>query len=244
MANELYRKNLIPEIRSAISKALGIKEIDHSALVGTIREILIEKLLEPVLSPDVKFGKGKIIDAYGNLSSEIDIIVYYPKILPPILYDSKTGVFPLESCLYSIEVKSILSSSTLKDSIEKAKKLDSLIPLPGNARSISLKVCPVLFAFKSDLRSNAELDRHIEQDKNLNTKPFLSAFCVVGSGYWYHNSQTNSWYFCEPTDDYDEVISFLGGVANSIPGFISAKEIDRPAFGNYLIKENAIKPVK
>jgi len=126
MANQLIRNEVIKEVFSALKAFSDIGDMDHSGLKGCIREIIAEKLLKPILPPGVEIGNGKITDSFGNLSSESYIIIYSRQTLPPLIYGHATGLFSVEACIYSIEIKSILNASEIKDSLKKVRRLNAL----------------------------------------------------------------------------------------------------------------------
>jgi|SRR6056297_570515 len=234
-------------ITGAICEAKTAAGIDHPALSGTIREILVEQMLQPALSPEVRFGTGKLLDNNGNLSKQMDIVLYSPKILPPGLFDERTGLFPMESCLYTIEVKSKLNATNLKEAINNAKSSRLLSPantfyFNGMKSTTSGTPLPIhaLFAFDSDLEGSgkSELDRYIEIDPSRS--PAISVICVVGKGYWYSGEE--GWQYYQASDDHTEVLSFLAGISNTMPKLLSAK--GRPQFGSYLIEDKGGKLIK
>jgi hypothetical protein len=235
------RKDYIEKIKSAAEKAKSVSAINHHPLEGKIREILIQELLQPILPLDVSIGSGKVADSEGNLSNEMDIILYSKNILPPVLFDEKTGIFPIEACLYLIQVKTVLTAKELKKAIENAKSLERLKPIQtnyyyGNAKKENVPTpLPVylLFAFDSDLKNDkTEFERYLECDNEGTVKPTIKVFCVMGKGYWYLDND-KKWYKFDATENYDEVISLLGGVTNTLPIIMAMK--GRPPFGKYLI---------
>jgi len=238
-SNNLFRKRFLRDIAKAIQDADEAIEIEHSGLAGRIREILLAKLLEPILPPEVKCGTGKLADRNGGLSKQIDVILYSRQVLPPVFYCENEGVFPIESCLYNIEVKSTVTSQSFKDAIVNAKSTQ-LKPLytehwnsgQGIQTGIANPIC-ALFGFSSDLsgKGKSELDRYRELDDNANDDPAITVICVRGQGYWYYKNPV--WVHHAPTSEFDEILDFLSGISNTIPQFISAK--GRPRFGNYLI---------
>ncbi len=84
--------------------------------------------------------------------------VSFRRSVPPILYDEKTGVFPIEIVHYVIEVKSKATNSEVNDAIEKGKKLRQL---RGNQPHSAF------FAFSSDLTQKAESDRFINPQAEI-----------------------------------------------------------------------------
>lgn len=221
--------------------------IDHAGLQGTYREILTRDLLKPVLAPSVRLGTGKLVSVDGQNSRQIDVVIYAPEILPPFLFDETSGLFPIESALYTIEVKSTITTRGLKNAIESALISRSMRPSPAeewthgpDGRLNGARFSPafpvaVLFAFGTDKKSDprAEFDRYCSCDPDWSVTPALAAFVVVGRGYWYHRRpEDGGWAFVEATPDLDEVMAFLAGTTNTIPQLMAAK--GRPRFGNFL----------
>ncbi|MGK9282339.1 hypothetical protein [Sinorhizobium meliloti] len=101
----------------------------------------------------------------------------------------------------------------------------------------SYKPNNVLFAFESDLRRGAdgELARYkaVDHYEAEEREPVLTAFCIVGKGYWYYDRKARGWGFLPSDERHQEVLAFLGGMANSIPPLMAGK--GRPKFGEYLI---------
>lgn len=89
MANQLVRDKIKAYINAAISEAQSAAEIDHPGMMGTIREIAIKNLFEPLLTGQTNIGSGKIIDFTGFQSQETDVIIYSKNIHPAILYSHR-----------------------------------------------------------------------------------------------------------------------------------------------------------
>ena len=246
MSNEIFRNELKKEIQAAIKAYKDAAALDHSGLRGRVREIVTEKLLKPILPPGIEIGTGKITDSKNNFSAETDLIIYSRLTLPPLIYGHSTGVFPVESCIYAIEVKSQLNATELKTSIEKFKRLrtlqylESFYPLNfvnpiGPACSF---VIPVLFAFTTDLSESGktEIQRYRENDDTADISPIIPVFCVPGRGYWWFkaNEPDKKWIHHPPSGEHDEVIDFIGGLANTIP--VEAIKKGHPYYGNYIIE--------
>lgn len=56
MANELVRDKIKSNIDTAIREALNASEVDHPGMKGTIREIAIKNLFEPLLTGQTEIG--------------------------------------------------------------------------------------------------------------------------------------------------------------------------------------------
>jgi len=252
MPNDIFRDRVNNLIQSAIKEALNVKKIEHPFLQGRIREIVLDNIFKPLLILGTECGTGKIVDSKGIQSDETDIIIYSKNILPSIMYSEREGIFPAESCLYSIEVKSKSTAEEVKDAIKKAKKIRELHYLSGEydnnfnpVENLSIQlIAPVFFAFDSDLKNDrkSEIDRYKENDPDFYKYPYLRAICVVGKGYWWFNFNKKEWVFHPPTEFYDEVIDFLSGIINSLPNILTSRKY--PRVGSYLILDRETKIIK
>ncbi len=204
----------------------------------------------PLLPVDIGVGTGQIIESYGGaLSNQIDIVLYDRSILPPILYDGKLGIFPIEAVLYTIEVKTTLTANELKTAHESAERLATNFGYqPGKKdehgktvqHSIE-KARSVIFALNSDLSgtgiNEAERYKRIYGDGYA----CLRAICVAGREYWFDNG--DFWVGTKGHSQYDEVLAFLGGVTNTYRSVASSR--GHPALGSYIIPEfNSVVCVK
>ena len=245
MPNEVIRAEFFNKVRSALVSARNAGQIDHSGVRGKAREIFVQDMLRPVLPPYVEFGSGKIADSVGNMSAETDVIIYSRQTLPPLLYESNFGIYPAEAVVYAIEVKSRLTLKEVRTTIEKFTRLRELQYLPSalNERyepiaPNSTPAIPCLFAFDTDIVGGGkdELERYRECDPNADVNPIVPVFCVAGRGYWWFkpNEPKEKWIKHLPTDDNEEVVEFIGGVANTIPDQVIRK--GRPRFGQYIIR--------
>lgn len=240
--NNQYQSLLRSKVVSAISQAKAASGFSHQGVKGTVLEILVGKLFGPLLPADIGVGTGQIIDSYsGRISSQIDIVLYNRAVLPPILMDEKVGIFPVESVLYTIEVKTTLNATELKRAHESAKNLaQNFGYLPGlkddagKERHHSIeKLRSVVFALDSDLTGNrlneAERYKKLYGDEAAH----LRAICVAGKEYWYDNG--NYWIGFKDGEDYDEVLAFIGGVTNTYRSVSDSRGL--PCLGHYIVPE-------
>jgi len=245
MAHAIFRNEFVLRVRTALTRADEVAHIDHHGLAGRAREVFVRDLLRPVLPPYVELGSGKIADSHGHLSRETDVVIYSVATLPPFMIEDGFGVYPAEACIYAIEVKSTLTAEQFKDAIAKHRHLRNLQYLPSAMSKTyrpvgppSPPVIPALFAFQTDLAAGGkdELTRYRELDDEADTNPAIPVFCVSGRGYWWFKpTETAEKWICNlPNDEHEEVIDFIGGVANTVPDEIVSR--GRPRFGNYLIR--------
>ena len=226
MSNEIFRTRVINTIKGAIQEAQDASQIDHPGLVGRVRELALEHLIVPMLPTGFEVGTGKLVDNQGNQSAETDLVIYNRAVLPPIMHSSRDGVFPVESTFYAIEVKSRITAAEVQDSIQKGRSITTL--------SFQSRITLMLFAFESDLsESSSELERYARYDTNWSSDPVFHVICVVGRGYWYHESPSNDWIFHQPSEDHDEVIDLISGIVNSLV----SRPVPLATLGSYLMLE-------
>jgi hypothetical protein len=174
-------------------------------MAGQLREIFLADLIAPLLPEGFRAATGKIVDRHGNLSSQTDLIIYNKARFTPLMFNEQTGVFPIDSVFYSIEVKSTSSATAVRDSIEKGR---SLRALEGP------HVHHALFSFKTDLATpEAEIQRF--QTAQVDTiPPLVNICCTAGAGYTRWTDQ--GWGTHMSTERHAEVIGFIIGIVNTL----------------------------
>lgn len=254
--SNIFRNTFLNKVHQCISDAKMVEEIGHQGLKGTVREIFVARMMMPVMPPEVRNGSGQLVSHDGKKSSQIDVVLYAPQIMPPALFDSSTGLFPVEATLYTVEVKSRITASNLQEAIVNARSTRALSTIntehwyvkegPGNPFNVTTSSAyPVnaLFAFDTDLTIDGidEITRYRKYDEKANSDPAIQVICVVGRGYWFVQ-KNGSWKHMPATSALDEVMTFLAGTTNTIPQLLAVK--GRPRFGLYLQPdEKAFKDV-
>lgn len=224
-------KYIIDRLRSDAGHLLALAEnegkLQHQGMKGRFRELLIDNLLSPWLPPDVRCGTGMIIGGENLIreATQDDIVIYDKSLCPPVLVSDQSpeGVFPFNSVLVRIEVKSILSRAELVKfvvaSIEIAQfKVDVR---PGCTKKYT-SALNMLFAYKSDQKpeGDRELHRLIDVMKEKSIDPvsgIVSMICVPGSGFYKigQAGQEKFWQKHQSNDQLDHIAWFVGSVSNS-----------------------------
>ncbi len=227
----VYQEILRSRVAGAVASARAANDISHAGLKGEVLEILIAELFSPLLPSDVGVGTGQIIECRsGRLSNQVDIVLYDRSVLPPLLFGRQKGIFPVESVLYAIEVKTTLTRSGLQAAHDHARDLDGFEYVVDAAGPVE-RVRSVIFALSTDLAAGgtSEIDRY----KGIygGEPPYLRALCVVDRGYWYDDGQ--KWLCYKLPRAFDEVLAFLGGVTNSYK--MVGRSRGDPKLGQYII---------
>ncbi len=126
MSESYYRQRLMSEFLRLVNESKDASLISHPVLKGNIREFGLGRLISQILPDGWDIGKGQIHDSFGNQSGEIDLIIYNKKIIPPLLFNEKEGIYPIESVLYIFEIKSKSTLKEISTTIEKFTKVRNL----------------------------------------------------------------------------------------------------------------------
>jgi hypothetical protein len=233
--NQIYRDLLFSLAKRAVQDANSIGGLLHNGLKGQIRELFVRELLIPTMPREYVVGTGNILSAYADISNQIDVVVCDRRILPPILFQSDLGMFPIESALVTIEVKSRLNAAELKISHESAETVAKFkhAPSVGNKpmHDPIEHVVPYLFAFSSDLTADGktEIERYTELMSG--GEPALRGICVVGRGFWFWSD--GKWHRWNFPGEHSEVVAFLAAIINTVQRIAATRS--QPDLRSYLV---------
>lgn len=130
---------------------------DNTTIRGNCREALIGYFLSKNMPQAIEFNTGEVFDSNGRKSGQCDIVLTLNTSPKLNLYDS-SNLFPCETILGVIEVKSSLESNdVLSKVIEHCKKLKSLKRIGSNRETrlkllgdIHLSTIPyIVFSYKT-----------------------------------------------------------------------------------------------
>ncbi|MCM1123931.1 MAG: hypothetical protein NC416_15220 [Eubacterium sp.] len=141
--------NYIDAIRKTAKRIeAGFEEselVTHNLSKGIARENIIKKCIRPFLPDAYGIASGECFDINGNMSKQLDVVVYDKLFSYIVPYTDDFIQFPFESVYGNIEVKSNLTGDELRKAIENIKSLKQLIrEKPSDAqilpnRSIEIK---------------------------------------------------------------------------------------------------------
>jgi hypothetical protein len=97
--------------------------VAHDGEKGAFREFFLAEIIRPFVPKHFGVGSGVIVDAYGNQSKQSDVVIYDNQLIPPILLSGDRGIFPIDSVLVVVEVKSTLKSSHYKTLVEAGRRI-------------------------------------------------------------------------------------------------------------------------
>ena len=235
--NTVYRDLMLARVQAAMGAAGAVTSITHKGLKGQLREIVIRDLFCPLLPSDVGVGTGGIISTDNRQSRQQDVVIYDKRILPPILLERVNGVFPIESVLYTIEVKSKITANEMKTSHESATELRGFTYQSGDydesgksTQHLVTRLISCVLAFDTDLVLDGKNDIERYDEIRGSADPAIRAICVVGKGYWYWSEKR--WKTWDRTYDFEEVVGFIAGVMNTYRMVAATRK--EPRLGRYL----------
>jgi hypothetical protein len=101
-------------------------EVSHNQTAGEAREYALVGLLKKYLPQRVGIDRGFVIDAHGNESKQIDIVIY-DRTVGTVFEINRIKYFPCETVVAIGEVKSDINSvDKLKDALNKIKSVKEL----------------------------------------------------------------------------------------------------------------------
>jgi hypothetical protein len=170
------------KVRDLLEFYSNTARLHHSGEKGLLRELVVRRLLVSLLPPHFGVGTGIIVDASDRQSRQTDLIIFDRRLLPSILVEESRGIFPMDSVLRTVEVKSRLRKSDIEEAIQAAYWLHPNNPdglriasygkLPGGQTRYPLAS---LFAFESDW--NVSYENLPDSFKNPESN--LGAICIA-----------------------------------------------------------------
>lgn len=89
---------------------------------GAFREFFIVSLIRPLMPRHFGVGSGVVVSSNEQQSRQTDVIIYDRRLLPPVLLAGDRGIFPIDSVLGVVEVKSTLKASHYGTLVDAARR--------------------------------------------------------------------------------------------------------------------------
>lgn len=91
--------------------------MSHNTTKGNAREFLVANVLRRILPTHVHVGTGQILHSDGNVSRQVDIVLYDPR-FPQLEVHPGMGLYFAEGVIAAIEVKSLLTRDHLVSALD------------------------------------------------------------------------------------------------------------------------------
>jgi uncharacterized protein DUF6602 len=240
--NTVFRDIYLAKAHALTAAAASFSAVKHGPLLGQLREQLITQFLEPLLPPGIGIGQGIIVDSTNRTSPQQDFIIYDRSRIAPALVGG-AGVFPIDTVLYTLEIKSNLTLAGLKRSHENARKVLSMGMLLGQVQA-SLPI-PGLIAFKSSLPNGGRdvIDRYRKIVRKGPDEIFgLRMICIAGAGYWFFDRAHRfapDWTEGELSLQRTPGMELLDLVSSIINGYVNQRHGRTSDLNSYLVETGA-----
>lgn len=188
----------VSKLFKAISKKMKIDfetsaDFKHNGNRGSFREDAVKKYLENGKLPE-NFGitSGEVISQYSQSSKQIDLIIYNKN--SSIIFETSqsTNIFPIESVLGIIEVKSKLSRKKLLEGLENIKSLKQIYSPQliqrnyGGVMKLGYYNTPpfgVIFAYSLEKNSLNSLEQNLREWCQKNPPDvWPNLICILNEG--------------------------------------------------------------
>ena len=199
-------------IECSISQAKALLKLKHNLTKGQLREVFVRNFIKHFLPGYLDIGTGIIINNQGHESKENDLIIYDNRMLPPFLLSVESNLFPVESVVATIEVKSCLNSPALMKTEKNAGYLIKHVWEKNNwliARP-PFHIIACLFGF------DGQNIKGLSSEENKWISEHISALrliCSVGRFSWAitYNNKTNKpeWVYGNADSEFKEIRRFL-----------------------------------
>jgi len=224
MERTLIQKNTSNIMKILIEKAKGISDIHHKGIKGRLRELFITEILNSFLTVQFGIGTGSIINQKGVQSNQTDIIIYDKRILPPFIKEKNLAVYPAESVIATIEVKSVLDKKQLLAAEKSAKMLKNKVFNPEEslfdgfsifrAQYHVIPLCAVFGYFGNGVRELAkENSGKIWLNNNIRN---TFAICLANNYSWL-NVGGKGWTICKnDLETNEEIKRFIAVILDNV----------------------------
>lgn len=109
------------------AQLLATSVIEHPGENGRAREQIVKAFLTSIVPEDYAVTSGFVIDALGQISRQIDLIVYR-RGYHPVFHIGEVPLVLIEACVAAIEVKAAIDSeadlSEALDNLASVRRLD------------------------------------------------------------------------------------------------------------------------
>ena len=203
-------------VKSFYEKVHAIDRMKHGLTKGQLRELFLTEILNNFLTSQFEVGTGIIIDINGNQSCQTDIIIYDTRILPTVIKNLNLGVYPIESVIGTIEVKTKLDKQAVLDSEDNSKKLNVNLKFHDKLIENYSKRKPFVLNGLIGLNENPILELKDNNDswliQNINN---LHAICHVKNYSWLKYKRT--WHYREKDEmTFEETKRFIAWFMDNI----------------------------
>lgn len=171
-------------LRSTLRESKGIK---HPLGNGDNSEGGWKQFLEKILPKKYAVDSGFVIDCEGNISEQIDIIIY-DNLYSPYIMSSGSGVkyIPVEAVYAIVEIKPIITKAYLKyanakvESVKRLKRTVRGVTVAGKRtpKPKLTNILGILLAKETNIKKDVTIKKYLEEYTNINLLCALDKYTI------------------------------------------------------------------
>jgi hypothetical protein len=217
MDRTLIQKYASSVVRDFIERAKDLRGLkkELNLTKGEIKELFVARVLKSFLSSQFDIGSGIIVNCRNpeKHSNQTDIIIYDNRILPPFIKEQNIGIYPIESVIATIEIKTDLNSNELEKAEENAKILDD----DSFTLQFGFKPLCAVFGFDGNIAVLSEEENgKLWLKENIKNLRFI---CTAGRYSWAKYDDENKGWVLElsnANESYNETKRFIALLIDNI----------------------------
>lgn len=177
--------------------------IPHNTTKGNENEESVRSIIRSFIPDRYRVGSGIIIDSFGGRSRQVDIVIYDSYTYPTIFGVSSIALFPVETVIAAIEIKTYFDNAKLLEVIENCTSIRKLrhycdkitINVPSNDSPVnivefnSLPPSVHLLAFRVDSQNYSTWQKRFLQCNDAEGVPDTSLLLDISSVFSFVNPE-------------------------------------------------------
>ena len=211
----IIQKHSSAIIKGLVERIQSLSGMAHNLSKGQLRELFVNEVLNLFLSDQFGIGSGIIINQAGLQSNQVDILIFDKRVLPPFVSKTSLGVYPIESILGVIEVKTNLTKASILETEKKFQYLFNEICSTTNAfqKTQGLNpICAIIGFYGSGPKELSQSNGTLWLEENLAA---LISICNVGRYSWV-NTKKDGWCVCNHDEFFEETKRFIAILLDNI----------------------------
>jgi hypothetical protein len=123
MGSTIAKDNATDVVRGLVEHATTMGNLQHKLSQGELKELGVSDVLKRFLTSQFEVGTGIVVNQSGHQSHQTDIVIYDNRIIPPVVEKNGRGVYPVESVVATVSIRTELDTGGLLEAEEAAKHL-------------------------------------------------------------------------------------------------------------------------
>lgn len=195
-----YYKGVLERLRLEVELLNQI--IPHNPTKGTANEDALKSILKQFIPSRYSVGSGVIIDSFGNNSRQIDLLIYDGHLYSQLFSQGYTALYPVETVIATIEIKTYLDNSKLEDVRKNTEFIRNLrhytekivINQPSSENPLHIIEYPTrppsshLFAYRLDSQNLATWKDRFYNCSKIESTPDTSILLDIASVFHFSDS--------------------------------------------------------